>query len=484
MNPSLHYKPAVGLARDIRTGDVSPVDVVDHFFNRIDQLDDEINAYVDLYPEEARKKAREAEHAVEAGEQLGPLHGVPIAIKDNIPIEGKRFTNGSVPLSDNVADKDDITVRLLKDAGAIIIGKTNTPEFATKAVTDNKLFGPTGTPFDPSKTAGGSSGGSAAASAAGMAALTLGTDGGGSARIPASACGTFGMKPTFGRLPTVLRPNGFGHHHPMRSKGPQTRTVADGALILDILKGYAPGDPFTLPDEDVSYLEATQRSIHGLDIAYTSDLGTWPIDSRVRTIFDSAVGDLKSTGATLDDVEINFEYTRSKMLESWKSGFYVVLAETLKLMEENGMDPFGEQREEFEPTNIEAAEIGREMSAVEYRRHNIVRTQAFEAIQEVFDDHDLLVTPTLAVPPFEHGKWGPSEINGEEIDHIIGWCLTWLFNLTGHPASSVPAGFTDDGLPVGMQIIGPRFADATVIAASAEYERVAPWQDEYRQRIG
>lgn len=483
MEDHLHYKSAVELAREIRTGETSPVDAVNHFFNRIDELDDEINAYVDLYPEEAIERARKAEQAVESGERLGPLHGVPIAIKDNIPIKGKQFTNGSLALSDNVADESDITVELLEDAGAIIIGKTNTPEFATKAVTDNKLFGPTGTPFDPSKMAGGSSGGSAAASAAGMAALSLGTDGGGSARIPASACGTFGMKPTFGRLPTVLRPNGFGHHYPMRSKGPQTRTVADGALILDILKGYTPEDPFALPDEDVSYLEATQRSIRNLSIGYTVDLGIWPVDDRVRTLFMDAIDDLSSTGARLEEVGVNFEHSREEMLQAWKSGFYVVLAEALDLMEEGGMDPFGEQRNEFEATNIEAAEIGREMSAVEYSKQNIVRTKAFEAVQDVFADYDLLVTPTLAVPPFEHGKWGPEEINGEAVDPIIGWCLTWLFNLTGHPASSVPAGFTKDGLPVGMQIVGPRFADSTVIAASAEYERVSPWHDEYKRRI-
>ncbi len=483
MDAKLHYRPAIELARDIRAGAVSPIDAVDEFFDRIDEKDEEINAFVDLYHDDARKEAKAAEEAIAAGEKLGPLHGVPIAIKDNIPVKGKQFTNGSVALKDNVAEDDDVTVKLLKEAGAIIIGKTNTPEFATKCVTDNKLFGPTGTPFDPSKMAGGSSGGSAAATAAGMAAFTLGTDGGGSARIPASACGIFGMKPTFGRLPTVLRPNGFGHHYPMRGKGPQTRTVADGALVLDILKGHSAADPFSLPNEDVSYLEATQRSIHNLKIAYSTDLGVFPIDDRVRKQFKGAVDDLRDSGAELVETEPSFEFSREEMLESWMSGFYVVLAEALDRMEDAGMDPFGEQREEFEPTNIESAEMGLEMSAVEYRRQNVVRTQAFEAIQELFEEFDLLVTPTLAVPPFEHGKWGPEEINGEPVDPTIGWCLTWLFNLTGHPAASVPAGFTDEGLPVGMQIIGPRFDDDVVIAASASYERLSPWHDEYQNRI-
>jgi len=461
-------------------GEVSPVEVVEAHFDRIEMLDDTLNAYINLFEEDALEQAREAERAVEEGKELGSLHGVPLSVKDNIAVGGKQYTNGVVPFEDNVADEDDITVKRLKDAGAIVIGKTNLPAFATKAVTDNDLFGPTGNPFDPDRMTGGSSGGAAAAAATGLAPLNLGTDGGGSARIPASACGTFGMKPTFGRLPTPLRPDGFVHYNPMRSKGPLTRTVEDGALMLEALSGYHSDDPFSLPDEETDYVAATRESIDGLDIAYSVDLGVFPINEQVRSVFHDAVENLEQSGATLTEDAPEFGREREEMLESWQVGFFLVLAEALDLLKENeGLDLLSDHRDELEPNNVEAAERGLDMSAVDYRKNDVVRTDVFQAVQDLFQEYDLLVTPTLAVPPFEHGTWGPSEIEGEEVDHIIGWCLTYLFNMTGHPAASVPAGFTDDGLPVGLQIIGPRFNDDIVLAACGTYERLSPWHDEY-----
>lgn len=481
MSQEICYSSAVELARQIRTGERSPVEIVDAYFERIHEYNDSINAYVDLFEDDAREQAKEAEKAVKAGKELGPLHGVPLAIKDNIPVAGKRYTNGVVTFADNVADEDDVTVKRLKDAGAIIIGKTNLPEFATKAVTDNELFGATGNPFDPDRMVGGSSGGNTAAAAAGMAPLTLGTDGGGSSRIPASACGVFGMKPTFGRLPTPLRPDGFAHYKPMRSKGPQTRTVEDGALMLEILAGYHSDDPFSLPGEEFDYVAATRRSVDDLDIAYSVDMGgVFPIDERVRSAFSDAIHNLEKTGASLTEEAPEFEYSREKMLNSWEKGFFLVLAEALDLIKENeGLDLLGEHRDELELNNVEAAEKGMEMGAVEYRKNDVIRTDVFQSFQDLFQDYDLLVTPTLAVPPFENGSWGPSEVEGEEVNEIFGWCLTWLQNMTGHPAASVPAGFTDEGLPVGLQITGPRFGDETVLAASGAYERISPWQDEY-----
>lgn len=481
MSSELCYTPAVDLARRIRRGDVSPVEAVDAFFEHIHERDDVINAYVDLYEEDARENAREAKAAVDSGAELGPLHGVPIAVKDNIPVGGKRFTHGSIPLAENVADEDDAVVARLKDAGAIVLGKTNLPEFATKAVTDNRLFGPTGNPFDPERMSGGSSGGSAAAVADGMAALALATDGGGSARIPASACGVVGVKPTFGRIPVPLRPDGFVHHTPMRARGPQARTVEDAALMIEVMAGPHPDDPFTLPDSDGDYVAATRGSIADLEVAYSADLGIFPIDRRVRDVFADAMDTFRTTGAEFTEAVPEFDYPRAEMLDAWATGFHVVLAEVTENLKAEGLDLLGEHRDELEPTNVEAAEAGLNTSAVEYRRADIIRTTAFEAVQNLFEEYDLLVTPTLAVPPFEHGSWGPDEIEGEAVDPVIGWCLTWLFNMTGHPAASVPAGFTDDGLPVGLQVVGPRFADATVLAACGAFERVAPWQEAYNR---
>ncbi|WP_251343730.1 amidase [Haloplanus halophilus] len=475
-----HRLPTPELATRIRRGDLSPVAVVDAYLDRIAACDDEINAFVDVYEDDARAAAREAERAVEAGDELGPLHGVPVAVKDNYAVAGKRFTNGSVPLADHVADADDLTVRQLRAAGAIVLGKTNTPELATKAVTDNDLFGPTGTPFDPDRTAGGSSGGSAAAVAAGMVPLALGTDGGGSLRIPASACGVFGIKPTFGRVPIALRPDGFSHHTPMRGRGPQTRTVEGGAMMLDVLAGPHPADPFALEASDVDLVAATRQSVADLTVAWTVDLdGAFPIDPRVRDVFEGAISAFESTPATVTAASPDLPRSRTELYACWKAGFAVVLAETLENLKREGRDLLGDHRDDLDAANVDLAERGRAMSAVEYRRWDVVRTELFEAMQSFFGEYDALLLPTIAVPPFEHGTWGPESVAGEAVEPPLEWTLTWPFNLTGHPAASVPAGFTDDGLPVGLQIVGPRFDDARVLALSGAFERVEPWHDAY-----
>lgn len=476
----LHANSVPELAFEIRRGSLSSVAVVDHYIARIRDLDDRINAFVEVYADDARVAAEEADRAVDRGDALGPLHGLPVAVKDNYAVGGKRFTNGSVALADNVAESDDLTVTQLKEAGAIVIGKTNTPEFATKAVTDNKLFGPTGTPFDPDRTAGGSSGGSAAAAAAGLSPLALGTDGGGSLRIPASACGVFGMKPSFGRVPIPLRPDGFSHHTPMRGRGPQTRTVAGGAMMLSVLAGPHPSDPFSLPDAETDLVDATRRPLTDVHIGYTPDLdGAFPIDRAVRDTFGDAVDALRSTEATLTEASPQLPRHRHELYDCWAAGFAVILAEVCENMRRSGTELLGEHRDELEPSNVALAERGLSMSAVEYRRQDVVRTELFEAVQSFFDQYDALLLPTVAVPPFEHGQWKPDTVAGEPIEHDLGWTLTWLFNLTGHPAASVPAGFTDDGLPVGMQIVGPRFADDLVLAISGAFERVRPWYDAY-----
>jgi Asp-tRNA(Asn)/Glu-tRNA(Gln) amidotransferase A subunit family amidase len=484
MTDGVCFLPAPELTVAIRRGSLSAVEVVEAHLRRIEQRNEQVNAFVDVYAEDALEAAREADRALERGEELGALHGVPVAVKDNYAVAGERFTNGSVPLANTVAEEDDLTVRHLREAGALVIGKTNTPEFATKGVTDNDLFGPTGTPFEPTRTAGGSSGGSAAAAAAGMAPFGLGTDGGGSLRIPASACGVFGMKPSFGRVPIALRPDGFGHHTPMRGRGALTRTVEGGAMLLEALCGPHPADPFSLEARDSDFRAATRRSIADLTVGYTVDLGgTFPIDDRVRRVFRDAVDAFRATPATFEEVDPTLPRSRAEMYDCWQTGFSVTLAAALENLKRAGTDLLGEHRDDLDKHNVAAAERAMELSAVEYRRTNVVRTDVYEAFQSLFAEYDLLVLPTLAVPPFEHGTWGPSEIEGEQIDPILEWALTWPFNLTGHPASSVPAGFTDAGLPVGMQIVGPRFADGLVLAASGSFERVRPWHDAYEERV-
>ncbi len=485
MSEELCYTPASELASRIRRRNLSPVEAVEAFLGRIEERNGISNAYVTVIGDEAREAATEAEREVVSGELLGPLHGVPVAIKDLFDYKaGVRNTFGCKPLAGYVPSKNATYVQRLEGAGAIVLGKTNTPEFGHKGATDNFIFGPTSTPFAPGKNAGGSSGGSAAAVAAGLCAVAQGTDGGGSIRIPASCCGVYGFKASFGRVASATRPDAFLSHTPYATSGPLSRTVEDAALMLGVMAGPHPRDPLSLPDDGVDYVAATRRSVEGLRVAYSPNLGVFPVEARVLAVIEEAARSLEEAGARVEEANVEFRRDQRDQCELWMREVGVKSAENVSNLKDAGVaDLLGEHLEDLTPEFAGLLEKGNAMGAVEYRKDEILRTEVFDAIQDLFDRYDLLVTPTLAVPPFDNADdgntLGPSEVNGEAVDPLLGWCLTYPFNFTGHPAASVPAGFTDDGLPVGMQIVGRRFDDAAVLAASAAFERVRPWYDSY-----
>ena len=484
MSEDLYFAPASELAARIRRRDLSPVEVVEAFLDRIEARNDRTNAYVTVIEHAAREAARKAERAVGSGAPLGPLHGVPIAIKDLFDFkDGVRNTFGSKPLVDFVPRESATHVERLEGAGAIVLGNTNTPEFGHKGVTDNFLFGPTSTPFAPGKNAGGSSGGSAAAVADGLCAVALGSDGGGSIRIPASFCGIYGFKASFGRVASASRPDAFLSHTPFIHFGPLARTVEDAALVLSAMAGPHPRDPFSLPDDGADFVAATHRSIEGLKVAYSSDFGIFPVDRRVREIVGEAVRAFEEAGALVEEVEVGIRRSQRELCELWMRQIGVLNAEVLEGMKATGIDLLGEHKDELTPQYVRLVESAHGMSALEYKLDDVVRTEVFDAVQDVFEEYDVLVTPTLAVPPFDNAAdgntLGPSEVEGEGVDPLLGWCLTYPVNFTGHPAASLPAGFTDDRLPIGMQIIGRRFDDETVFAASAAFERIKPWHKAY-----
>jgi len=484
MDDGICFTSASELARRIRSGDVSPVAVVDAYLDRIESRNDEIRAYVTVLREEARDAAREAERVASREDDLGALHGVPVAIKDLFALKaGTRHTFGSTVFADFVADRDSPVVSRLEDAGAIVLGKTNTPEFGNRPVTDNELVGATGTPFDPSKTAGGTSGGSAAAVADGMAALAQGSDAGGSVRIPAACCGVYGLKPSFGRVPNGARPNAFAEHTPFVQNGPLARTVEDAALMLDVIAGPHRDDPFTLPEPDGKFAGAVGRSIDRLDIAYSPDLGLFHVDPEIRAAIDDAVDAFAEAGANVEETAVEFEYPTDDIQDAWRTFFQVLLADVeLQVRESHGIALLEDHRETIDPLFASIVEAGREHSVIDLKRAEIVRTSVYNTVQTLLAEYELLVTPTLAVAPFEKSLVGPTEIDGVEVDPFIDWILSWVFNMTDHPAASIPAGFTAEGLPIGMQLVGRRFADGTVLAASRTFERLRPWHDAYTNR--
>jgi amidase/aspartyl-tRNA(Asn)/glutamyl-tRNA(Gln) amidotransferase subunit A len=483
----LAYKSAAELALLIRRRHLSPVEVVDAFIARIEARNPSINALVHLGFDDARARALKAEAALLAGEPIGPLHGVPAAIKDLFDFKpGWPATLGGIrALKNHVVDSYcAFCERIEQRGGAILLGKTNSSLMGFRGTCDNYLFGPTRNPFDLSKNAGGSSGGSAAAVADGMLPLAEGTDAGGSIRIPASWCGVYGFKPSYGRVPFLVRPNAFGAvDSPFLFEGPITRTVEDAALALTAIAGYEPRDPFSLDDPATEYASATRRSIDGLRIAYSPNFDVFPIDPKVAEVVGNAVRAFEEAGAHVEVVKLGLRRSQRELSDVWSRLYMLLNLQALEGIKKAGIDLLGDHRTDFPPEYLHWVDEARRVSALDYYEDQAARTEVYDGVQGVLNDYDLLVTPTLACLPVDNASdgntVGPSSINGEEVDPLIGWCLTYFLNFTGHPAASIPAGMAD-GLPVGMQIVGRRYADSDVLAASAAFERLRPWHDTYR----
>ncbi len=452
------WDSAVDLVEKLKGGEIKPVEVVEYCFEKIKELNSEINAFVTL-----NEKAVEEAKVADLNK---PLAGLPIAVKDNVDTKGIRTTYGSKLYESNVPNEDAVIVERLKKAGAVIIGKTNVPEFALIAYTDNPLFGPTKNPWDKKRTVGGSSGGSAAAVAAGMVPVATGNDGGGSIRIPASFCGLYGLKPSFGRIPSYPSlPIFIG----LSSEGFLTRYVEDTALLLDLTKGWDFRDINSLPNEGISYLEAIKESPDNVRIAFSPNLGYAIVDPEVEDIVRKAAfklekfGEVEEVDLTLPNMEMDLVVKvvleivsfMGDKLEEWKKVAYPPYMGFLALAESVGYREY---------INIESKKM-----------------ELWKALRQIFEKYDFLVTPTVAVPPFELGNIGVSEIAGKPVTPI-GWMpFTYPFNFTSQPAASIPAGFTKDGLPVGMQIVGKPYDDVGVLKVSKAFQDIAPWQDSYEK---
>ncbi len=482
---ALAYTSAAEIAARVRQRELSPVDVVDACIRRIETRNPSLNAFVYEAFDEARQRAKAAEQAVMGGEPLGPLHGVPTAMKDCFDYKpGWPTTFGGVPaLKDWIADSSCAYVERMERAGAILLGKTNSPIMGFRGTCDNYLFGPGRNPFDLTRNTGGSSGGSAAAVADGMVPIAEGTDGGGSIRIPAAWCGVLGFKASFGRVPYISRPNAFAGDLPFLFEGTETRTVEDAALGLTVLAGYDSRDPLSL-DEQVDFMGALQRSVSGMRIAYSPNLDVFPVDPEVTSVVASAVRTFEAAGAHVEEVKVGITRDQHELSDVWCRliiGGNVVAFENFK---RDGRDIRGEHPEDLPPELHAWLEIGDRLTFSDFLRDQAVRSEVYDAIQGVLNSYDLLVTPTLACTAVKNtddgNTKGPTEIQGVTVDPLIGWCLTYPINFTGHPAASIPAGLSASGLPVGMQIVGRRYADVDVLAASAAFERMRPWRDTYQ----
>ena len=460
----LCFTPATELAAAIRTRQLSPVELIDTVLTRIDDLNPTLNAFLAIDHEGARAAARQAEAAVMRGDDLGLLHGLPVSIKDLEPTAGLRCTYGSKFYANNIAPFDGIVSERVKVAGGIITGKTNTPNYGHKDMTDNLLGEPCRNPWRPDRTPGGSSGGAAAAVAAGLGPLAHGTDGAGSIRIPAALSGVFGFKPSFARIPTWPNPDIWtGRTH----NGPLTRTVADAALLLQALAGPDPRDPLSIDNPPADYQAAVTQpfeALRGLRVAWSADFGYAAVDPEVRSLTTRAAQRFADLGCTVEAVDPGWADPRDIAGLAW----YVSYAARLGAQ-------YDENPTWMDPTLADMIEAGRRASGVEHVRTSIDRTTFYQQALRFFGDYDLLLTPQMPLAAWPVDEW-PQAIDGKPTPSMFDrLAFTFPFNMTGQPAASVPCGFTRDGLPVALQIVGRWHADTLVLQAAAAFEQIQPW---------
>lgn len=478
MNEELCAFPATELARKIRNKEISPVEVTDAALERMARLEGELHAFSEITADLARDQARKVADAVSRGDDLGPLAGVPIAVKDLIATAGIPTRCGSPAYRDFVPDEDDVVVERVKAAGAVILGKTNVPEFGYSGAGHNPIAETTRNPWNPAMTPGGSSSGSGVAVAAGMAPLALGSDGGGSVRIPAAHCGVYGFKPSMGRVPLYPgcrddRYPGISSWESLEHIGPMTRTVDDAALLMSVLAGPDPRDRHSIPAGDVDWLSATQGDISGLRVAFSADWGYLAVDPQVREIAARAAEVFANQlGCKLEHAD-----------PGWEDPYDAFWSTVVNDTDLSGMRAMVQQYgHEMSPHLV--AMLTQPWTAQQLTDGAVGRKRVVNRMWRFMSKFDLLLTPTLTVPPFPVNVQGPERVEGRMVPSTAWLGFTFPINLTGQPAASVPAGFTSDGLPVGLQIIGRHLADASVLCASAAFERAAPWADRWPALVG
>ncbi|QKG21463.1 amidase [Actinomadura verrucosospora] len=453
------FSSARDLARRIRARELSAREVVRAHLDRIERTNPHVNAIVTLAAERALDEARAADERLASGAEPGPLHGLPIAHKDTHATAGIRTTSGSPIFADHVPDADELVVERMRAAGAITVGKTNVPEFAAGSHTFNPLFGLTRNPYDPARSAGGSSGGAAAALACGMHPLADGSDMGGSLRNPASFCNVVGFRPSPGRVPSWPVPAGWAT---MGVQGPMARSVADAALLLSVLAGPDPRSPIALETPGSAFDVPLERDMPGVRLAWSPDFGgTVPVDPAVTAVLEPAVKVFTGLGCVVEEAcpDLTGADEVFRTLRAWH--WDIALGPLLD-----------ERRADLKASLARNIEEGRALTAADVGRAEVLHTALFHRVRAFFERYDALLVPVSQVPPFDADLEYPHEVAGHAMPDYLEWMRScFLVSATGSPALSVPAGFTSGGLPVGLQIVGPHHADLAVLRIGHAFEQ-------------
>lgn len=459
-----HYSSAVAMAAAVRERRISARELLDLHLARIEEVNGEVNALVSLDPERAHAQAAEADERLARGEEVGALHGLPFAVKDTHAVAGWRTTFGSPVMADHVPDHDDLMVERVRAAGAVVVAKSNVPEFAAGSHTFNPVFGTTLNPHDLTRSAGGSSGGSAAALASGMVPLADGSDMGGSLRNPASFCNVVGLRPGLGRVPVWPMRNGW---ETTSVAGPMARTVEDLALLLSVLAGPTPRVPLALETPGSVFAAPLDgpgaAGLDGLRVALSVDLGgAFEVDAEVASVVADQAAVLTGAGSRVVDAHPDLHEAEDtfRTLRAWhfQASYGALLAANPGRLKASLAD------------NITA---GASLSGADVARGYAQRTALGERMRLFFEDHDLLVMPVSQVPPFSAEQEYPAEINGRAQETYLDWMRSaYVISMTGCPAISVPAGFTADGLPVGIQLVAPPSGERRLLEVAHAFERL------------
>ena len=449
---------AAEIANKIRKGEISAVETMEAHLAQIERINPQVNAIVTLVPEQALEEARKADEKQAKGGNIGPLHGLPIAHKDLVPTKGIRTTFGSLVFQDFIPEEDALLVERLREGGAIMLGKTNTPEFGAGSQTFNRVFGVTRNPYDLSKTCGGSSGGAAVSVACRMLPIADGSDLGGSLRNPTNYCNVVGFRPSVGRVPSWPNESGWNS---FAVDGPIARTVEDTALMLSVLAGPDSRSPICLPDSSSIFLKSLERNLKGVRIAWSPDLGGLPVDSRVTETLEAQRHVFEDLGCVVEEGFPDFS-DADEIFKTFREWLYELKLASL----------LPEHREKIKETVIWNIESGMKLSGPELGRAEVKRTALFHRVREFMQDYDFLALPVSQVPPFPVEQEYVSEINGLQMGTYLDWMRSCYFiSVTGQPAISVPCGFTAEGLPVGLQLVGRPQDDLGVLQLANAFEK-------------
>lgn len=453
----LYFRTATDLAQAIRAKELSAQEVMEAHLAQIERANPVVNAIVTLDPDLASERAKAADEALARGESLGPLHGLPIAHKDLVETKGMRTTKGSPLFQDYVPDFNALLVDRLQGAGALTIGKTNTPEFGAGSQTFNPVFGATLNPYDTTRTCGGSSGGAAVALATGMIPIADGSDTGGSLRNPANFCNVVGFRPSPGRVPVWPSTMGW---FPISVKGPMARTVQDVALMLQAIAGPDPRSPIANREPGSIFAQSLERDFEGTRIAWSSDLGSFPVDPQVTAVIEAQRQTFESIDCNTEEGQPDFADADEifKVLRAWA-------------FELNYTDLITNHRDQIKKTVIWNAEEGQKLTGPQLSRAEMKRTQLYHRIRNFMETYEYLILPVSQVPPFPVTQEYVTEINGVQMETYIDWMKSCYFiTVTGLPAISVPCGFTSGGLPVGVQIVGRHEDDFGVLQLAYAFQ--------------